>query len=180
METSHKQALAEIRLELEGKVEAKTLQLSTLQTEIEDLQKRLRGLTMLAGDADVGIEPGRMSLTELRTAQHLPTFLYLPDGKSVKLHHWNDILVAVAKHLRDQGKLTSALCPVKTQRATKEFLVGTIPVHPSGIKFRSPVELGEKLWLEKHGGALELVVKTQQLIDFCRDSQGAYSFSESP
>jgi hypothetical protein len=95
----------------------------------------------------------------------LPDALWLPNGEQRPLRKQVDVLVNVALYLDSLGLLKAVDCPIRTSpRSRVEYLVNTEPRHSNGNSFRSPLRLKSGLWLEKHGGGMEVIDKAFTLI----------------
>jgi len=110
-----------------------------------------------------------MTLPEWLTSgeEKLPDRLTLPNGAERNLRKQVDVLVAIADYLDSLDCFRASDCPIRRKRARVEYLVHTEPLHSQGEPFRSKYQLRSGLWLEKHGGGLEVIEKAISLIEYC-------------
>ena len=83
-----------------------------------------------------------------------PSRMRFPDGSSVPVSVWYDLMVEATRWLTNRGLLDSSHCPISVSR--KRHLVSTDPIHPTGRRMRVPKQVNS-LYIEAHYGAEQCV-----------------------
>ena len=79
----------------------------------------------------------------VRAGDHAPKLLRLPDSQERTVGTWRSLLVEVARHLVETGKLGPEHCPILAPGSHKYYLVHTESRHPSGRNFDVPKAIGQ-------------------------------------
>ena len=103
-------------------------------------------------------------LSEFNPEQGIsPTEVRFPDGSSTSAISWRRAMIESALWLFEKGYLKPSICPVQTPTAKKRYLVHTIPLHPSGSRFKSSAPIGS-LHLETNANPDTLMNQTRFII----------------
>ncbi len=161
--------LEDLRRQLQEDLDSKTKQWSVLDKEIASIREQLEHVKALIAlrsgrrpdDSDKFI---RIELLKVEgPGQSAPRELVVRSGERRTIESWPALLTQVARDMVSRGSITAKDCPVQVPKARVEYLIHTEPRHSQG-DFRSPVEIGGGLWLERHGSPDEILGKVQYLL----------------
>jgi len=76
----------------------------------------------------------------------MPRYIVLLD-KKIRSDTWHGYLVEVAKLLYNEGFITREMLPIKVPYG-ESYIISETPKHPDGRKFRAPVAIDRKVYLE--------------------------------
>ncbi len=96
--------------------------------------------------------------------------LRFPDGKEISVNSGIDLLVQTAEWLVREGLLTQSNCPFRLETMRSNYLIHSIPSHPSGQIFQSDKLLSNGLHLEGNWSAESITRLCGRLVaDFSQD-----------
>ena len=90
-----------------------------------------------------------------------PTEMRFPDGSSVRVNAWYDLMVETTRWLTNNNHLERRQCPISVSR--KRNLVSTTPFHQAGNPMRSPKEVNS-LYVEVHYDASSCVQNARTIV----------------
>ncbi len=97
-----------------------------------------------------------------------PTEIRYPDNSRRPIENWRGVVVEITRWLGDEGHFKAGDCPIPYSSRSKQYIVATNPVHPSGKKFTAPREVTSKnigkLYVETHSSASDCIKKAITVI----------------
>lgn len=97
-----------------------------------------------------------------------PKHIRFPDGHTVGISYWIDVLKETAKWLVDNGKLTRKNARVRHPRDRSRYVSSDIErKHPSGRQFTNHEEIGAGVYLQKNWTAQDSVDGAKELLKHC-------------
>ena len=90
----------------------------------------------------------RLTSLKVKSRQKAPASIRFSNSSPKPIKNWTDLLVSVAEHLVETGKISAGDCPVPVIKGNRNLL-HTDPTHPTGSEFHSKRKIGE-LWLNTH------------------------------
>ena len=110
------------------------------------------------------------SLSNLKPASwaNPPKGIIFPNNSSEHIENWKGIVVEVTKWLANEGHLDASKCPIPYSNRSKQYIVASVPVHPSNKDFRDPREVEStrigRLYIETHSSSSDCVKKAITII----------------
>ena len=95
------------------------------------------------------------------TEGRAPAQMGFPDGSTLPVKAWNDLMVETTRWLTNNGFLNSGHCPISV--SSKRNLVSTDFIHPTGKRMRVPKQVNS-LYVECHYGASQCVKNALTII----------------
>ena len=89
-----------------------------------------------------------LTLLKVESGQKAPASIRFSNSSPKPIKNWTELLVSVAEHLVETGKISAGDCPVPAIKGNQNLL-HTNPTHPTGSKFHSKRKIGN-LWLNTH------------------------------
>ena len=90
-----------------------------------------------------------------------------PDGSTVPVKVWNDLMVETTRWLTNNGLLNSSHCPISV--SPKRNLAATSRIQPTGKPMRSPKQVNS-LYVEVHYARKALVTNALTIIKWVDQS----------
>lgn len=89
-----------------------------------------------------------LTLLKVESGQKAPASIRFSNSSPKPIKNWTELLVSVAEHLVETGKISAGDCPVPAIKGNR-YLLHTNPTHPTGSEFYSKRKIGN-LWLSTH------------------------------
>ena len=108
------------------------------------------------------------------------TKIKFPDLSTKPLKHWSDLLVNVAEHLLEIGKLSAEICPIRTNNLILDFSHNE-PVDLKVRRIRLKRKIRNELWLITYSHRSEFMHKCACLVlEHCGVSPSTVLVSTNP
>ncbi len=104
-----------------------------------------------------------LTLLKVESGQKAPASIRFSNSGPKPIKNWTDLLVSVAEHLVETGKISAGDCPVPAIKGNRNLL-HTDPTHPTGSEFHSKRKIGE-LWLQTHFTSPDSYEQSRWLIE---------------
>ena len=101
-------------------------------------------------------------VTYSRKGDPEPAEMRFPDGSSVPVKAWYELMVEATRWLSNSNLLQSHHCPISVSR--KRYLVSTTPYAPGGKPMRTPKKVNS-LYVEVHYQAIQSIRNARTIIE---------------
>lgn len=104
-----------------------------------------------------------LTLLKVESGQKAPASIRFSNSSPKPIKNWTELLVSVAEHLVETGKISAGDCPVPAIKGNQNLL-HTASTHPTGSEFHNKRKIGD-LWLNTHFSAPDSYEHSRWLIE---------------